>query len=98
METAIITTIIAALSLIVSLIIAIYNIWRGSKKDNKADSSQLTTVIVKLENISDDTREIKSDLRDVKSDIKDHGERLVKAEQEIKTLNHEVFKSKGEKQ
>jgi len=90
------TIFIAAASLIISLIIAVFTIWQANKKANKEDSSQLTTVIVKLENINEDTREIKSDLRDVKSDIKDHSERLVKAEQEIKVLNHTVFKNKEE--
>lgn len=90
------TIFIAAASLIISLIIAVFNIWRANKADNKEDSSQLTTVIVQLESIKEDTREIKSDLRDVKSDLKDHSERLVKLEQEVKVLNHTVFKNKEE--
>lgn len=90
------TIFISAASLIISLIIAIFNIWRANKADNKEDSSQLTTVIVQLESIKEDTREIKSDLRDVKSDLKDHSERLVKLEQEVKVLNHTVFKNKEE--
>ena len=90
------TIFIAAASLIISLIIAVFNIWRANKADNKEDSSQLTTVIVQLESIKEDTREIKSDLRDVKSDLKDHSERLVKLEQEVKVLNDTVFKNKEE--
>ena len=90
------TIFISAASLIISLIIAVFNIWRANKADNKEDSSQLTTVIVQLESIKEDTREIKSDLRDVKSDLKDHSERLVKLEQEVKVLNHTVFKNKEE--
>lgn len=90
------TIFIAAASLFISLIIAVFNIWRANKADNKEDSSQLTTVIVQLESIKEDTREIKNDLRDVKSDLKDHSERLVKAEQEIKVLNHTVFNNKEE--
>lgn len=90
------TIFIAAAALIISLIMAVFNIWRANKAANKEDSSQLTTVIVQLESIKEDTREIKNDLRDVKSDLKDHSERLVKAEQEIKVLNHTVFKNKEE--
>lgn len=85
------TTLIAAVSLIISLIIAVFNIWRTNKTANKEDSSQLTTVIVKLENIGNDVSEIKTDLRDVKEDLKDHSERLVRVEQEIKVLNKTVF-------
>lgn len=92
------TIFIAGASLIISLIIAVFNIWRANKADNKEDSSQLTTVIVQLESIKEDTREIKSDLQDVKSDLKDHSERLVKLEQEVKVLNHTVFNNKEESQ
>lgn len=90
------TIFIAAAALLISLIMAVFNIWQANKKANKEDSSQLTTVIVQLESIKEDTREIKNDLRDAKSDLKDHSERLVKAEQEIKVLNHTVFNKKEE--
>ena len=63
---------------------------RANRADTKTDSSQLTTVIVKLESISDDTKEIKSDLRDLKTDVKDISERLVRAEQQIKALEKTV--------
>lgn len=92
------TIFIAAASLIISLIIAVFNIWQANKKANKEDSSQLTTVIVQLESIKEDTREIKADLKDVKAELKDHSERLVKVEQEVKVLNHTVFNNKEESQ
>lgn len=86
-----VAVVIAAISLAVSLIQAVFNMKRANRSDNKADSAQLTTVIVKLESISEDTKEIKSDLRDVKTDVKDITERLVKAEQQIKALEKSVF-------
>ena len=42
------TIFIAAASLVISLIIAVFNIWRANKADNREDSAQLTTVIVQL--------------------------------------------------
>lgn len=57
------TIFIAFASLVISLIIAVFNIWRANKADNKEGSSQLTTVIVQLESIKEDTREIKADLK-----------------------------------
>ena len=84
--------VISAAAFVVSLVQAVFNMRRANRSDSKEDSAQLTTVIVKLESINDDTREIKSDLRDVKSDLKDHSERLVKAEQQIKVLEKNVFK------
>lgn len=52
----------------------------------------MTTVIVKLEKIGDDIKEIKSDMRDLKDVIQNHAERLVKIEQQLKVLNKTVFK------
>lgn len=80
----------------VSVAFAIYtgvsNMKRNSKKDAQADATQLTTVIVKLENIGNDVSEIKSDMRNVKDDMKDINIRLVKMEQQVKVLNKTVFK------
>lgn len=92
------TIFIAAASLVISLIIAVFNIWRANRADNREDSAQLTTVIVQLESIKEDTREIKADLKDVKAELKDHSERLVKVEQEVKVLNHTIFNNKEESQ
>lgn len=86
-----IALVISAISLAFSIFQGVSNLKRNAKQDTKADSSQLTTVIVKLENIGNDISEIKTDLRDVRSDIKDHSMRLVKIEQQIKVLNNTVF-------
>jgi len=84
--------VISAISLAFGIYQGVSCLKRNARYDIKTDASQLTTVIVKLENIGNDITEMKGDLRDVKVDIKDHGERLVKAEQQIKVLNKTVFK------
>ncbi|NCC07453.1 MAG: hypothetical protein EOM30_05280 [Clostridia bacterium] len=84
--------VISAISLAFGIYQGVSNMKRNARYDIKTDASQLTTVIVKLENIGNDITEMKGDLRDVKVDIKDHSERLVKAEQQIKVLNKTVFK------
>ena len=80
----------------VSLAFGIYqgvsNLRRNNRKDDRNDASQLTTVIVKLENIGNDISEIKNDMRNVKDDMKDINIRLVKTEQQVKVLNKTVFK------
>lgn len=83
---------ISAASLAFGIYQGISNMKRNTRYDIKTDASQLTTVIVKLENIGNDITEMKGDLRDVKDDIKDHSERLVKVEQQVKVLNKTVFK------
>ena len=80
----------------VSLAFGIYqgvsNLRRNNRTDDKNDATQLTTVIVKLENIGDGVNEIKNDMRNVKDDMKDINIRLVKTEQQVKVLNKTVFK------
>lgn len=90
MPTTIISIVIAGLALVVSGA----GLFMNNKKNNQQEASQLTTVIVKLENIGNDVKEIKTDLREVKADLKNHSERLAIVEQQIHALNHTVF---GEK-
>lgn len=78
--------IISALALVISFIVLI----RSVGKDSKADSTSLTTVIVKLENIGAGITEIKNDIKGVKNDVRDHGERITRAEQKIKHLEKMV--------
>ena len=89
--------IISVISLIFGIYSGVANLKRNSRNDTKMDQSQLTTVIVKLENIGNDISEMKSDLRDVKEDLKNHSERLVKMEQQIKVLNNAIFGRKENK-
>jgi peptidoglycan hydrolase CwlO-like protein len=69
-----------------ALIISGLALIRSLSKDSKNSTSELTTVIVKLENIGNDITEIKKDVRSVKAEVKDHGERLAKAEQKIDSI------------
>lgn len=81
----------------VSLAFGIYqgvcNLRRNNKCDDKKDATQLTTVIVKLENIGDGVTEIKSDLKNIKDDIKEFREWKATAAQQIKALEKNVFKT-----
>lgn len=83
------TEVFAALTIsLLSLIFAVYSgvstQRRGARAEHKRDASELTMVIVKLEDISAGISEIKSDINGVKGDVKDLTERLIVAEQQIK--------------
>lgn len=75
----------------VSVLFAGISMHRNSKKDSQHDASELTTVIVKLENIGSDIRDIKTDMHEVKADLKNHAERLTIVEQQVKELHHYVY-------
>ena len=84
---------ISGISLAFGIYQGVTNLRRNSKIDNKQDATQLTTVIVKLENIGDGVTEIKSDLKNIKDDIKEFREWKATAIQQIKALEKNVFKT-----
>lgn len=75
---------IAVTSLVLSAFFGIVNMKRNQKTDDKKDASELTTVIVKLENIGNGITEIKSEMSNVKNDIKEDRERIVRIEESVK--------------
>lgn len=73
-----------------ALIVSALALLRSYTRDSKCNTTELTTVIVKLESISSDITEIKKDIRSVKADVREHGERIVRAEQKIESLERVV--------
>ena len=87
------TAILTLISLF-SFLFAVYSggisLKRGYKKDVSRETSELTTVIVKLEDISAGISEIKTDLSNVKGDIKEITERLIIAEESVKLAHRQI--------
>lgn len=93
-----ISLIISILAVVVSIIMAIFNITKTSKKDNKQEAATLTTVIVKLDLLGNTLTEMKAQLQDYRKELQELTERVIKAEQHIKVLNNITFKKKEEKE
>lgn len=68
----------------VALVFAWYQYLRTAHSD---DTTQITTVIVKLEAIAEGITEIKSDMRNIKEELQDLRERVAKVEAST-TLAH----------
>ncbi len=85
---------IAVLISVASLIFGIYSgvssMRRNARADSRKDASEMAMVIVKLEDISSGISEIKTDLSNVKGDIKDITERLIVAEQSLKSAHKRI--------
>lgn len=79
-----IALLISGISLAFGIYQGITTLKRNSKVDVKNDASELTTVIVKLENIGAGITEIKSEMTNVKNDIKENRERIIKVEESAK--------------
>lgn len=90
-----------ALSLL-SLIIAFVALWRNQKKDSRDDGAQISEVLVKLEILGSDLKEIKADFKTevkaIRADMDNFKDRLVVVEQSTKSAHkrldelHEVDK------
>lgn len=63
---------------------------RNKTVDDKKDATELTTVIVKLENIGNDTKDIKNELRSIRNEVGELRERVIVTEQASKSLHKRV--------
>lgn len=80
---------------IASLLFAVYSL---VSKNNKENTSELTTVIVKLENIGNGIKDIKAEIASLKSDQRDDHDKLIKLDASLKTAwtNINDLKNTGE--
>lgn len=78
---------ISGISVTFGIYQGVSNLKRSERTEAKNDASELTTVIVKLENIGDGIKEIKSELGNIKQDINDITVRLVKVEESSKSAH-----------
>ncbi len=92
-STVFITITVSIIALVISAVSVFTNMRRTNKKDDKAASAQMTTVIVKLENIGDDIKDVKTDVRELRGDMINHTERLAAIEQKVRALDKAVFGS-----
>lgn len=68
---------------LISLLLAIYTFLSKNSKEN---TTELTTVIVKLENIGAGITDIKAELAGLKTDQKEDHDRLIKLESSVSTV------------
>ena len=75
---------VSLLSIGFAIFSGVINLKRNQTHDDKLEATQLTSVIVKLENISTGVTEIKSEIKSVKEDTKKNSERLTRVEESAK--------------
>ena len=81
-----ITTVISSISCIVAFIA----LWRNLHSDTKHDAGQLMEIIVKLETINENVKEVKSDTKEVKSDMDKAKERIIITEESTKAAHKRI--------
>lgn len=85
---------ISAIITVISVAFAIFSgviaIRRNNRTDDRASASEITTVIVKLENIADDVKEIKENIRGLDEKIQSLDRRVTIVEQSTKSAHHRL--------
>lgn len=90
-----ITILLSFVSLCVAGVVAVTSIRRNKATDDKKEASDMTTLIVKLENIGNGVNEIKSDMRNMREDMQDLRDRLIIVEQSAKSAHHRLDALEG---
>lgn len=73
-------------SFIVAAIALLLSLANTLKKDAKTDSAQIATMMVKLDRLSDDIREIKSDMGKIQQGLQDNHDRVLILERDLATM------------
>lgn len=82
--------IISALALAFAVYQGIIGIRRNRSKDDKKDAVEMTTVIVKLENISNGISDIKIDMKNMGNEVRELRDRVIKAEDSAKSAHRRI--------
>lgn len=69
--------------LLVSALALLLSVYTFIKRSAKEDTTQMTTVIVKLENISSGITDIKAEIANMKVDQKEDHDRLIRVESSL---------------
>ena len=85
-----IAVLISVISVIFGIYSGVHSMRRKERSDTKRESAELTMVIVKLEGISEGIIEIKREMAKEKEDIKNLTERLIVAEQSLKSAHKRI--------
>lgn len=75
---------------IISCLIAMFALYRNVKSDTKTNAGQMTEVIVKLETINENVKDVKSDIKDTKVDVEKQKEELIKLRESINRAHERI--------
>lgn len=86
---------ISVISVCIAALSFVMNTKRNRSADDRKEAAELTAVIVKLETIGNDTKEIKNELKNVRNEVGELRERVIIAEQSAKSLHKRVDSFEG---
>ncbi len=81
--------------IIISLCSLAFAIYSAVSKNNKDDTTAMTTVIVKLDNLQSDIRDIKSEINNMRDDQQRDHDSLIRLESSVKSAWKQIDKLTG---
>lgn len=75
-----------SIPIVISALTFLFSLYVYISGTSKANTTELTTVIVKLENIGNGIADIKAEIASMKNDQKEDHERLIKVEASVNTM------------
>ena len=76
---------ISIVSVFFTIIFGLNSMRRNQKSDDKKEQNDMTTVLIKLENIQAATNEIKNDMKSVKTDVRHNSEEIIRMDESLKS-------------
>ena len=80
--------VVAALALLVSFLTNI-------KRDTRQDTTQIATIMAKLDSISEDIRDVKKDVAGLRQSVQDNHDRILKLEMSLDTAWKRIDEIRG---
>jgi len=74
----------------VALVLSVVNLRRSAKKDDRASASEMATVLMKLEHISNTVAEIKLEMSNVKTDTKENREEIIRTKESSRQAHKRI--------
>ncbi len=85
------------IALLISIITTSFGLWQGTKNQKRKekheieeDTNQMTRVMVKLDMIIDEMKEIKTEMRSVRGEVKENRERIINLEASTKQAHERI--------
>jgi len=83
-------TVVAMCGVAVALVFQGITAIRTGKKDQAEESSQMTLMFAKIDEVQRGIDDIRKEISDIKSDVREDHDKLIRLEQSVKTLWHKV--------
>ena len=73
-----------------SLLLAYSTFWNNRRKDNHQDGERSGVVTTELTNIKTLLEEVRNETREIKNSVSNHGERIAKCEAKLESALHRI--------